>query len=384
MAAKAAAAQKSARPRRLLLTQPGVLAALLLLFAAVAAVSVYFLTRETRLTVSVDAADITLNPQAHIVFNFAGKINMLRRDYQNRQQPLINQVDEQQLQLIAARGDLAGRQQRKKLLDDALEQYQREIPEILRQGQEKLDRFWNEEGEALKKEYRDTLEAIQQEILERAQKLGIPYTRNTELDAIEVAANAFRLALYNVASSVNVDEERRWVEGVLARWKEFEKSWTERQLQLRDKAMAIRQEPGPKVAAAEERIASLRQEIAALEIELQALEGEVATYEQRLAEAQTALEATIQPFMEELLSIPNQFEHIPLTLPSSGALELRNLQERTDLPPGDYTLLVRGVRDGQEFWAVKDFTLTAYDKNAVTVGATDFVPARSLLLPKKE
>jgi predicted nucleic acid-binding Zn-ribbon protein len=382
VAAKAAAAQKST-VRRPLLARPAVLIPLLLLFAGLAAVSIYYLTRETRLTVDVAGGDIALNPEAHIVFNFAGKIHMLRRDYQNRQQPLIQQVEQQQLQLISARGDLAGRQQRKKLLDDALAQYQKEIPEILRQGQEALDRFWNQEGEALKAEYRNTLEALHKEIADKAQSLGIAYTRNPELDAIEVAANAYRLALYNAPPGIKVDDERRWVETILARWKKFEAEWTERQLQLRDQAMAIKQQPGPKVAAAEERIASLRQEIDALTIELQALESEVATYERRLQEAQEALEATIQPFMQELLNIPGQFEHISFPLPPSGPLVLRNLQERTDLVPGSYTLLIRGTRGGQEYWAIKEFTIAAYKKNTVSVQPQDFVPASSLLMPKE-
>lgn len=382
VAAKVAAAEKQARARRPLLASPTARMIFLVLFAVIAAVSLYYFTRETRLTIHASGGDITLYPEAQIVFNFSGKISMLRRDYQNRQQPLIQQVDDQQLQLISARGDLAGRQQRKKLLDDALAQYQKEIPDILREGQEALDRFWNQEGEALKKEYRDTLEALHQEIADRAQTLGIAYTRNPDLDAIEVAANAFRLALYNAPTGVQVDEQRRWVEGILARWKEFESRWIERQLQLRDKAMAIKQEPGPKVAATEERIASLRLEIEALSIEIQALEAEVATYEERLKEAQQSLEATIQPFMQELLNIPGQFEHITLQLPASGPLELRDLQERSDLAPGTYTLLVRGTREGQEYWAMKKFTINAYKKNTVSIQPGDFVPARSLLLPQ--
>jgi predicted nucleic acid-binding Zn-ribbon protein len=382
VAAKTAAAEKSA-VRRPILAQPAVLITLLVLFVGIAAVSVYYFTRETRLTLDVASGDIAPNPEAHIVFNFAGKIHMLRRDYQNRQQPLIQQVDDQQLQLISARGDLAGRQQRKKLLDDALAQYQKEIPEILRQGQAALDRFWNQEGEALKAEYRNTLEALHKEIADKAQSLGIAYARNPELDAIEVAANAYRLALYNAPSGIKVDDERKWVEEILARWKKFEVEWTERQLQLRDKAMAIKQQPGPKVAAAEERIASLRQEIDALAIELQALESEVATYERRLQDAQEALEATIRPFMQELLNVPGQFEQISLQLPPSGPLVLRDLQERTDLVPGSYTLLVRGTRDGQEYWAVKEFTIAAYKKNTASIQPQDFVPARSFLLPKE-
>jgi hypothetical protein len=364
------------------LTSPAFRIAVVLLFIAVAAVSIYYFTRETRLTINVAAGDIQVRPEMSVVFNFAGKVNLLRRDYQNRQQPLILQVDEQQLQLMSARGDLAGRQQRKKLLDDALEQYQKEIPQYLAQGQAALDTFWSQQGESLKQEYRTTLEGIHTEISQRAASLSIPYTRNTELDAPEVAANAFRLALYNAPAGVKVDGERKWVEELLARWKAFEKDWTEKQLQLKDRAMDIKKEPGPKVADAEDRINSLRQEIDALSVELKALEDEVATYEGRLEEAQQSLESTIDPFLRELLSVPDQFQKAALVLPASGVLELRQIQERSDLAPGIYTLMIRGTKEGQEYWALKEFDIKAYQANAVSVGPDDFVLARSYLKSK--
>lgn len=392
--APAEAAAPKGRPRRTPLVDRGdgprppwwqtpafrILFALLLVSAA--GTAVYFLTRETRLTIQVAGGDIQTRPEVAVVFNFYGKINLLRRDYQTRQQPLIRQVEEQELQLRGARSDLAGRRQRQKVLEDAMEQYQREIPQFLAQGQKALDTFWGKEGEALKDEYRNTLEAIHTEIEARARSLSIPYTRNQELNALEVAANAFRLALYNAPEGVKVDEQRKWVEEQLARWKRFETEWTERQLKLRDKAMAIKQEPGPKVEANQERINSLRQEIDAVAIEVRALENEVATYEERLAEAQQALDATIEPFLKELLATPEQFQKATFTLPESGTLEVRDLQQRTDLPPGTYTLMARGTRNGQEYWALKEFTLTAYKKNSVAVGPADFTAARTYLQPQ--
>ena len=347
---------------------------------AAAAVSIYYFTRETTLEVQVVAADFQVQPKAYVVFNFAGKTSMLQRDFRTRQAPLLEQLALQEEQLTSARADLAGRQQRRKMLQTSQEQLQKEIPQLLDRSQKELDRFWNQEGAALKKEYATFRDSLHQEIADRAKQLGLQYQRNPELDAIEVAANAFRLALYNAPAKVVVDEQRKWSEELLARWNDFEKKWNAKQLGLKDKAMAIKQAPGPKVAANEERINQLRLEIDAMDIELKALQDEVATYESRQKEARQALEDTVAPFLRELLNVPGEFEKLTFDLPADGKLAVGDLQERADLPPGNYTLLVRGLRKEEEFWAVKDFTIKAYAKNTVEVNAGDFKPARGYLM----
>lgn len=352
----------------------------LLLLLAAAAVSIYYFTRETRLEVQVTAPDFQVQPKAYVVFNFAGKTSMLQRDFRTRQAPLLEQLALQEEQLTSARADLAGRQQRRKMLQTSQEQLQKEIPQLLERSQKELDWFWVQEGEALRKEYATFRDSLHQEIADRAKQLGLQYQRNAELDAIEVAANAFRLALYNAPAKVVVDEQRKWSEELLARWNDFEKKWNAKQLGLKDKAMAIKQAPGPKVAANEERINQLRLEIDAMDIELKALEDEVATYESRQKEAKQALEDTVAPFLRELLNVPGEFEKLAFDLPADGKLVVREIQERNDLPPGTYTLLIRGLRKEEEFWAVKDFTITAYAKNAVEVNSADFKPARGYLL----
>lgn len=361
---------------------PATLIALLLLLGA-AAVTVYYYMRETTLEVRVVAGQYQVQPKAFVVFNFAGKTSMLQRDFRTRQAPLLEQLDVQQEQLSSARGDLAGRQKRRDLLQKSMEQLQKEIPEYLDRGQKALDRFWVQEGEALKKEYTDFRESLHQEISDRAKQLGLNYQRNPDLDAVEVAANAFRLALYNAPSGVGIDAQRKWSEELLGRWNDFEKKWNEKQLGLKERAMDIKQEPGPKVEAAQERINQLRLEIDAMDVELQALKDEVATYEERLKEARQALEDTVAPFLRELLNVPGEFEKLVFEIPADGVLMVRELQERPDLPPGTYTLLVRSLLKEEEFWAVKDFTIAEFEKNTVEVQSGDFKPARQYLLGGK-
>jgi hypothetical protein len=45
--------------------------------------------------------------------------------------------------------------------------------------------------------------------------------------------------------------------------------------------------------------------------------------------------------------------------------------------------LIRGTRGGQEYWAIKQFTIAAYQKNIVSIQPQDFVPASSLLMSKE-
>ncbi len=358
---------------------PVAILAVLLLVAA-AAYSIYLFTRETTLEIQVVAQDYQLQPKAFVVFNFSGKVSMLQRDFRARQAPLLEQLAVQQEQLASAKSDLAGRGQRRQILQGSMEQLQKEIPGHLERAQKTLDRFWMEEGAALKNEYATFRDGLHQEITERAKQLGLNYQRNPDLDAIAVAANAFRLALYSAPQGVAVDEQRKWSEELIVRWNEFEKQWNEKQLTLKDKAMAIKQEPGPKVAAAQERIDQLRLEIDAMDVELKALQDEVATYEGRLLEARQALEDTVAPFLRELLNVPGEFEKLTLDLPPDGTLLVRELQERSDLPPGTYTLLVRALLKEEEYWAVKDFTIAEFEKNSLQIPAEDFKPARDYLL----
>ncbi|MDX6765172.1 MAG: hypothetical protein SFU85_00110 [Candidatus Methylacidiphilales bacterium] len=354
----------------------------ILAFLVISAVSIYLLNRETILDINVEPGQYQLQPKAFVVFNFAGKTSMLKRDFLARQAPLLEQLDQQREQLASAKSDLASRQQRRDLLSESSDQLQKEIPQILERSQKELDQFWEKQGMALKEEYNSFRDSLHQEIQDRAKQLGLKYQKNLELDAIEVAANAFRLSLYNAPTGVAVDEQRKWSEALLKRWNEFEKKWNDKQLELKNKAIAIKQEPGPQVAAAQERIEQLRSEIAALDIELGALRDEVATYEQRLQEARQALEDTVAPFLRELLNVPGDFEKMTLDLPADGHLLVRDVQERTELPPGEYTLLVRGLLQDDEYWAVRDFTVLEYKKNDIQVLSTDFKPARDYLIPK--
>lgn len=366
--------RESSGSNKLLLLIP-----MIILLIAGIAFLVYWMQRETSVEVIVNAGELTPRQEAHVVLNFAGKLEMLRNDYFRRRTPVEEEIGQIKANLQAAQGDLAGREQRKKLLQDALEQYQAEIPEFLSQSQKQLDQLWNEESAALSKEYDDFKESLHQQIEQRAQELGVDYVRNSEIDAIAVAVNAYRLALYGVAKDVNVGEERSWAEDLLQQWNAFEESWRERQAEIKQKALEIKKDPIPKISETRQRIDNLEREIDALDIDLNSLKSEIARYESHLVEVTSRLQAIDDPFFDELRSIPDQFKVATYPLNPEGTIILPDLQEHPDLKSGSHFILVTAVKGDQEFWAIQEFEVLPYQTVNVVVEPSRFTDLKTIL-----
>ncbi len=352
---------------------------LIILLIAGLAFFVYWMQRETSVNISVQSGELTTRGDAIVVLNFAGKLEMLRNDYFGRRTPVEEEISHIKANLSAAKGDLAGLEQRKKLLEDALEQYRAEIPEFLNESQQALDQLWNEESAALSKEYDDFKESLHQQIEDRAAELGVDYTRNTDIDAIAVAVNAYRLALYGVVKQVNVGEQRAWAEELLQQWNSFEKTWREKQSDIKKKALTIKQNPIPKISEARQRIDNLEREVEALQLDLNGLKEEVARYENNLTEATSRLQAIDKPFYEELRRIPDEFKVATFTINETGQILMPELQEHPDLSTGTHFILVTAVKGDQEFWAIQEFEVLPYQTVEVFIEPTRFIDLKTVL-----
>lgn len=350
----------------------------ILLLAGIA-FAFYWSQRQTSVEVTVESGDMTLRSEAIVVMNFAGKLQMLRDDLFRRRAPIEEEIDRIKANLSAALADLAGREQRKKLLDDMLDQYKAEIPQFLSESQQALNSLWEDQSVALAKEYDEFKESLHQEIMTRAEELGVDYQRNTEIDAIAVAVNAFRLALYGVPKEVDVSEQRAWAEGLLQRWDAYEKEWRSRQTEIKEQALKIKKEPLPKIADTRKRIDNLEREIDAVEIDLQSLRDEVARHEQNLQEATQRLAAVDDPFFLELQAIPKEFEVARFPVDNNGVIRMPQLNEREDLSQGTHFLLVRAVKDDMEYWAVDEFEVLPYQSVKSSIQSDQFVPLRQIL-----
>lgn len=352
---------------------------LLILLLGGIAFALYWQQRETSVVVTVESGDLTLRGDSIVVMNFAGKLQMLRDDYFRRRAPLEEEIKRIKANLAAAQGDLAGREQRKKLLDDALEQYQAEIPQFLTESQQALNSLWEDKSDQLAREYDQFKESLHQEIIGRAEELGVDYQRNTEIDAIAVAVNAFRLALYGVAREVDVSEQRAWAEDLLQRWNAYEKEWRDAQTAIKKEALEIKKQPLPKIADARKRIDNLQREIAAVEIDLQSLRDEVARHEETFRVASRRLADVDDPFFLELQAIPKEFEVARFAVENNGVIRMSRLEQSEELSEGTHFLLVRAVKEDTEYWAVDEFEILPYQSVESTVRSDQFVPLRKIL-----
>ncbi len=351
---------------------------LLLLLAGIG-FAIYWLQRETTVRIEVQSGEMAIRGDAFVVLNFAGKLEMLRQDYLRRRSPIEEEILTIQADIAAAKGDLAGREQRSKLLEDALEQYRAEIPQYLGESQDALKTLWDKESADLSKEYDDFKESLHKQIEQRATELGLDYKRNPEIDAIAVAVNAFRLSLYGVARQVNVSEQRMWAEGLLQEWGQFETTWRQKQAEIKKRAFEIKQDPLPRIADARKRIDNLEREVEAIQIDINALKNEVTRREAVLEQTRLRRAELDAPFMEELRRIPEEFRVATYPISPEGVIIMPQLHESELLNQGVHLIFVQAARGDQEYWAVQEFEVLPYQNTIIVVEPSQFKPLKDVL-----
>jgi peptidoglycan hydrolase CwlO-like protein len=382
-AAAAALLTTTEKPRRSFSIPVPVRIAAVVLFLAALGAGLYYYFRETQVHATVQSGDYVLSKDLLVVSDFSGRLNMLQRDFDRRRQPLLEEIRTEEGYLSASQAEWNGKKTKLKLLMDESARLKASIPEVIKENQKALDRLWNEKSAGLEKELEAKRTAIMDEIKAKAAALKLEkFNPNLEIPAVEVAVNAFRLALYSAPAGTKVDEERKWVEGLLNGWRDYEEDWREEQLAIRDEALKLKQAPGPQIEEINDRIASLQVEIDSLRVETSSLEAEVKRFEERLAEKKGELAAVEPPFYAELLAVPGEFTRMALPLQADGSLVLRDMDKDprfTAEIPGKLTLMARATKDGEEFWALKEVELNQYKKNAWKIAPEDFYPARKHL-----
>jgi gas vesicle protein len=343
------------------------------------AIYIYQITRETSAEVLVATDELTITGSPLIVYNYEGQVSQIKRDYAERRAPIELRLQEVEADLAAAKADLAGRLEKKRLLTEEIQKLKNTIPDLTAEAEKKLDLLWKDQGGALDKAYADQKEALHQEIEKRVQNLGLKYRRNTELDALEVAVNAFRLALYGAPKEVNVDEQRVFSEDILTRWKAFEKDWSQKQLEIKDQAMKIKLAPGPRIEITEKQLETLRVDLEALNVEVASLQEEVNRRQEEEVEEQEKLRETEKPFLADLLAVPQNNILRELARGSDGVIRLEHLEKVENMPPGDYLFFVQAQSGGEIFWAVKPLTISQHKKTILEVSRGDFVNIRKLI-----
>jgi chromosome segregation ATPase len=350
-----------------------------------AGISVFMVVRQTKVTFRVDAGDLKITDQPAVIYNFMGKVDLLRSDYARRMTPIDSEYTEVRNNLASARADMAGKLETKRLLKGEIQRLSAQIPDFIEQSQGQLNDLWVKQGAVLDKEYADTKEQYQKKLEDRAKQLGVDYQRNQDIDSIDVSVNAFKLSLYGAPKTVKVEDERKYAESLLAEWQKYQEDWQKRLVSMKDKSQQIRQQPGPKIEEVKAQVAKVQNDIFAVDADISSYQLEIQQYEGRTNDLNTQIQKVTKQFMDDLLSAPKEFIKTRLQLDGNGIAELKDLEDhKEDFPPGDYFLLVSAQKDDQVYWALKKFTIKEYSKSDVYILRSDFVLARSYLSNKQE
>jgi len=354
---------------------------LAVLFFAVGGVLVFLSLRETRLKVAINTTPaFTVEPEVWVVSDFQERVDLIKRDLQRREEPLRAAIASVDRDLSAAKADYAGRAARKKLLVDALNKDKSEIPVILEGTQKSLDKLWREDADNLDAEYDRKKDAFNKEIAARAKQLNLKnYAPSEELDAPEIAVNAFRLALYSAPDGVETAKEREWAENRLKGWRKYEDDWSDRQNKIKLEADALRQTVQPEVDEVKDRVKAKQDEIAAVDQELEEFGKEVELHQSKIKDSKDQLVEVAQPFLQDLLKAPGDYVRAKWQVEKLGLLDVRNLDRDPRFPPGEYTLFVRAKKKGVDYWAKKNFKVEKFKTTRMTLGDEDFFPVKSLL-----
>ena len=343
-------------------------------------IELYRSARETRIIFNFNLGELTLAESPAIVYNFTGRLDLLRADLARRLEPINTEFDEIQSYLAAARADLAGKLEKKRLLKTQVDKLAAEIPAIASLHKTELDDLWIGQGDALEKEFADTKEQLRGQLEDRAARIGVAFKRNEDIDSLDVDVNAFKLALYNAPKTVKVEDERKAADELLAEWQKFQDDWQKRVGALKEKSEAIRKQPGPKIAEVEDQIAKTRNDIAGVDADIASFQQEIRRHEQRLEELNAQANEVTGRFLTSLHNAPKDFIKTRLTPDAEGVIELKDLRRRAEeFPPGDYYLFAVAKKDNEIYWAVKKFTVRENVKESVTVRRADFIPARLYL-----
>ncbi|MFZ5806555.1 MAG: hypothetical protein ACOY3I_05070 [Verrucomicrobiota bacterium] len=344
----------------------------------ISGIVLFFLLRETRLQVAIDSGTLQLQTEAHVVLDFSERITMVQRSLEERLEPLRQALEEAEASLGAAQADFAGRSQSKKLLTDTLDQDEKKMSGLIHSTRGELNNLWDVEFKKLDDEQEKTKIALNNKIKDRAKELKIALNLSSDLDAPEVIVNAFRLALYGAPKEVDVNAQRTWVESLLQEWKQMETKLSEKRADLRAQVQKVREPLGGQIDDIQKRMARMREEIVGIDENLNLIQAEINRFEDRVSTLKKEMQDTLQPFYEDLLGVPKDYIRFTYSI-VNGSLDVREIEKNAEFKPGNYRLLVRATRDGEEYWCLQNFEIRAYKTTLFNITPDQFVSVRSLL-----
>jgi hypothetical protein len=345
----------------------------------IASVLTFLSLRETRLIVNIKTPDLQLLPDAYVVMDFSERIAQIKRNLADRRRPIQQILDDNQSSLAASEADMAGKEQRKKMLIANMEKDQAEIPEMVKKTDGELNKLWDEESSSLNEDENKYVSNIEDQIKKRADELHLNFKLDTDVNSPEVYVNAFRLALYGAPAKINPTQQQEWAEGLLTGWRNQEKLWDKKREEIKKKASELRAPIGDIIDQVDKRGTFLKQQIAEVNDAESLIQQDIDKYEARTQDLNRSIQTLIQPFYEELIKVPAGYAKTTLPVNSNATIDARELNRNPNLKPGRYKLLVRGLKNDEEYWAFVDFDLKKFQTTRLNLTDSDFVPARSLI-----
>ena len=343
----------------------------------------YWMFRETRLKLTIDAPGFSVQPEVITVLDYSQRFQMIRDEYHKQRDSAQSILDQITTSLTAAQTELAGKLKTRSVLQTKIDEDNHQVEAILEENQKKVNALLDERYSELDKQYDTEKSAFNTKLAARAKELGLNFQPNPEIDDPEVSVNAFRLSLYAAPKAVNVTQERLWAEDLLKNWHQLEETWESERASVRDKAIEMRQPIGAQIDEIRARVSSLEKETEAMDADLAVLREEVRSSEARQNEAQANRENAYRPFYEDALRLPADFVQTRFKLDDQNKLDLRKLEKSNELKPGKYRMLVRATQNGQEnsheHWALIDFEIREYRGTKLQLKVSDFKSVRDML-----
>jgi septal ring factor EnvC (AmiA/AmiB activator) len=339
----------------------------------------YMMYRETRLEGIVAAPSIDL-AQVVVTRDFRAEALMLAKELAMSRAPLLSDIRQIEEAFARIRGDVAGRDERIRLLGQEVEELEKEVDTVIKEASAEARGLWETEGLAMNAEYEQKLTAFEQQLITRAEQLKVKFEPSKEYRVPEVWVNAFRLALYNAPPSVNTGAQRQWAEQQLGLWKEYCKIWDEKMAALKERIKKVQSSPKEKIDQITARRNDLRAQMAETEVEVGPLRREMEEQQQNLVRVKSeeaSLEKTFYPQLIKTVD-ENRLFTVPFR-PEDKTFSWRRIDRMPQFPPGKYFLWLKGYIDNEEYWSVVPFTLNSYSTTELVIYSGAFVKVSDIL-----
>lgn len=342
--------------------------------------------RETRLEGFVNLPPGYELKKVCLVRDFRSDVLNLVEDLAVFQGPLRNDIEQLQDQISHAKSDVAGRDERVRLLNEEIDNAGKEIASSLNEARTASEEIWNGPGVQLDSEYAQKKEEFHKKILDRASKLAINYIDNNDFKDPEVWVNAFRLALYDSPKGINAATERAWAENELADWKKYVATYQQTLTDLKHKVEGIQTSPQGRIGEITKRIDDLKTQVADAQAEIEPIQKELQNNQEalnKLLEKQAGLEA---PFYKQVVEAPEGGVLVKLGFDSStNRFNWREINHDPQYQPKEgepshYFLWVSAFSPkGQEYWSFQSIDLYYFGTTQVIIQPTALISVRDLI-----